>query len=137
MARLSLRQAAERFDVSRPTLSKALKAGTLTGERDDATGAWLVDASELARLYRPRTAPAETAEVEAPPATAELAELRTALELERAKREAAERLADERGRHIEDLRRMLPAPTVAAPSHDSGAVTPRRRTWWPSSWRGG
>ena len=35
----------------------------------------------------------------------------------------AEALAEERGRHIEDLRRMLPAPNAA----------PSRRSWWPWS----
>jgi len=110
--KLSLREAAERFDVSRPTLTKALKSGKLSGERD-ASGAWRVDVSELARVYSPRSA--EKAEAGAPggadPATArELAELRAALEVERARREAAETLAAERAERIEDLRRLLPPP---------------------------
>lgn len=119
MAKLSLRQAAAAFEVSRPTISKALTAGKISGERDPATGAWRVDPAELARVYRPRLAP----DGAAPPApdAAELIELRAALDLERAKREAAETLAEERGRHLDDLRRLLgtDAPTEAS-----------QRRWW-------
>lgn len=51
--KISLRQAVERFNVSRPTLTKALKSGKISGEKDDS-GAWSVEPSELARLYEPR-----------------------------------------------------------------------------------
>lgn len=52
---------------------------------------------------------------------AEVSALKAALELEKAKREAAEKLAEERAAHIEDLRRMLPAPEAG----------PQRKRWWP------
>lgn len=136
MGKLSLREAVKAFDVSRPTLQKALKEGTISGERD-GQGPWQVDPSELARVYRPR--PPETVkdgqggktdltmQNRALPGNdaAELAALRAELEAERIRRQAAEamveertRLAEERARHIEDLRRMLPPPDA-----------PRRR-WW-------
>lgn len=127
--KLSLREAATAFDVSRPTLTKALASGKLSGERDD-TGAWRIDPAELARVYAPRKA-AETPP-EAAPAGAELVELRAALEVERAKREAAERLAEERRERIEDLRRLLPAPAGEGRGDDR-SVTPPRRRWWPWS----
>lgn len=52
--RISLRQAVEGFDVSRPTLTKALKSGKISGEKD-TSGAWFIDPSELVRIYKPRS----------------------------------------------------------------------------------
>ena len=117
--RLTLREAAAAFAVSRPTLSRALTAGELSGERD-AAGAWRVEPAELARVYAPRRAPEIPAAPEAAPA-AEIAELRAALAVETARREAAEALAAERAERIADLRRLLPGPEDA----------PRRRSRWP------
>jgi hypothetical protein len=139
MAKLSVRAAAVQFEVSRPTLTKWLKTGKISGQRlpEDEGGGWLIDSSELARVgVKPRSAPeAEpvklsgqsdgelTAIVMGLPGKgdAEISALKAALELERAKREAAEALAEERGRHIEDLRRMLPAPEAGT----------QRKRWWP------
>lgn len=53
MKKLTLREAEKAFDVSRPTLMKALKKGVISGDRD-ARGIWFVDPSELARVYRAR-----------------------------------------------------------------------------------
>jgi hypothetical protein len=50
---------------------------------------------------------------------AELLEVKAELEKERILRSVAEALAAERATHIEDLRRMLPAPDAKA------------RRWWP------
>jgi len=131
MGNLSLREAVKHYDVSRPTLQKALKNGKVSGVQD-GKGQWQVDPAELARVYRPRAADVEKdtgfSTGDLPTANkalrggfdAEVQSLKAALELERARREAAEALADERARHIEDLRRMLPPPDAA----------PRRR-WWP------
>lgn len=132
MDKMSLREAVKHFDVSRPTLQKALKAGKVSGVQD-GKGQWQVDPSELSRVYRPRSAEVEKAESafdgnlptvnKALPGNpnADVQALQAALEVEKAKREAAEALAEERARHIEDLRRMLPPP-------ESG---PQRKRWWP------
>ena len=53
MAHISLRDAERRFDVTRPTLSKALKNGKISGRRN-ARGHWEVEVSELARVYEAR-----------------------------------------------------------------------------------
>jgi peptidoglycan hydrolase CwlO-like protein len=53
MTKITLRQAVEQFDVSRPTLTKSLKSGKISGEKD-AKGVWSVDPSELSRVYNPR-----------------------------------------------------------------------------------
>ena len=139
MAKLSVRAAAAQFDVSRPTLTTWLKSGKISGERlpKEDGGGWLIDSAELARVgVKPRSA-SEPEAVNAESQSsgeltglsiglpgnndAEVSALKAALELEKAKRAAAEALAEERGRHIEDLRRMLPAPEAG----------PQRKRWWP------
>ncbi len=130
MAKLSVREAAKRFNVSRPTLVKRLKNGQLSG--DPVTGGgWLIDPAELIRAgYMAREDGGQVdrgSKGDLPriatylpgAAGAEVAALKAALEAERIRREAAEALAAERLQHIDDLRRMLPPPGVA----------PKR--WWP------
>lgn len=126
MAGLSLREAAKHFDVSRPTLQKALKSGKISGAQD-ARGHWTIDPSELARLYHPRgTGPdkvGKPASDKLPTVNTGLSEQVEALKLQLAEAErraaVAEALADERSRHIEDLRRILPAPQPEARSSNS------------------
>jgi hypothetical protein len=129
--KMSLREAVKHFYVSRPTLQKSLKDGKISGVQD-GKGQWRVDPSELARVYSPRSARVEKTEsVSAGDLStvnralpggldADVKALQAALELERAKRAAAEVLAEERAQHIQDLRRMLPPPDAKP-----------RRGWWP------
>lgn len=137
MANLSIREAVKHYQVSRPTLTKALKNGKVSGTQD-GQGKWAIDPSELARVYQPRVGASDaseqvlTGQPEAKLATlntsdlAELEALRAQLvevELRAVKAEtradAAELLAKERAERIEDLRRMLPPPEA-----------PRKRRWW-------
>ena len=128
MANLSLREAVKHFDVSRPTLQKALKSGKLSGVQD-GQGHWTIDPAELARVYQPRKL--DTVKVEHAlqdklsnqntPLSGEVEALRERLSEMEKRAAVAEALAEERGRHIDDLRRILPSPTQA------------RRRWWP--WR--
>jgi hypothetical protein len=139
MAKLSVRAAAAQFEVSRPTLTSWLKKGKISGERlpEDEGGGWLIESSELVRMgVKARSAPDPEPVKDAGKADggltvvgrglqggvdAEVSALKAALELEKAKREAAEKLAEERGRHIDDLRRLLlPAPEAS----------PERKRWW-------
>jgi hypothetical protein len=138
MAKLSVRAAAAQFDVSRPTLTKWLKSGKISGERQSPEdgGGWLIDTAELIRAgvkarsgdkAQPVNLPADaegnlTAFDRGLPVNAEseLKALQAELEIERARREAAEAIAEERGRHIEDLRRLLPPPDASA----------QRKGWW-------
>lgn len=53
MAGLSIREAVKHFDVSRPTLANDLRKGKVSGIKD-GQGAWSIDHSELARVYKPR-----------------------------------------------------------------------------------
>ena len=140
MAKLSVRAAAAQFDVSRPTLTKWLKSGKISGERQSPEdgGGGLIDTAELIRVgvkirsegqARPVNLPADadgnlTGFDRGLPGNAEseLKALQAELEVERARREAAEAIAEERGRHIEDLRRLLPPP-------DASAQRKRWRLW--------
>lgn len=130
MTKLSLREAAKTFDVSRPTLTKALKIGKISGEQE-ASGGWKVDYSELARVYQTRLTDAPKSGKEElvnitsmnTPLTGEVERLKAALLLSETRAEAAERLAQERAERIEDLRRMLPSPEAS--------LQPRRNGWWP------
>jgi len=131
VVKLSVREAAKRFNISRPTLVKRLKSGQLSGEPVTG-GGWLIDPAELiragyaARVEAGQRAPAiqETLTTIAPPLPGvggdELVALKAALEAERIRREVAEALAEERLQHINDLRRMLPAPDAKP-----------KRGWWP------
>lgn len=53
MPLLSVSKAAKLFDVSRPTLQKALKDGAITGQKVMVGGSesWQIDTAELSRLY--------------------------------------------------------------------------------------
>lgn len=125
MANLSLREAAKHFDVSRPTLQKALKSGKISGVQN-GQGHWTINPAELARVYQPRrpdTAKTERTlsdnlSIQNTPLSEEVEALRERLGEAEKRAAVAEALAEERGRHIDDLRRMLPAP--AKP----------RKSWW-------
>lgn len=134
MPHLSLRQASQRFAVSRQTLGKALDNGVVSGFKDDK-GNWQIDSAELVRVYNPRpqagrtrppdfTSPAmpkdglgqahDTAPDESAATIARLkAELAAEKELRAVERELLQR-------HLDEVRRMLPPPDAK----------PRRR-WWP------
>lgn len=125
MAKISLREAAKHFDVSRPTLQKALKSGKISGVQD-GQGHWTIDPAELTRVYQPRKAQTEKVDNTIPanlaikntPLPGEVEALKARLAEAEQRAAVAEALANERGKHIEDLRRMLPSPAQ------------QRRKWW-------
>ena len=137
MANLSIREAVKHYQVSRPTLTKALKTGKLSGQQN-GQGKWSIVPSELARVYQPRTSvPASSAPptfgqlnenssaantldpAELETLRAKLAEIELRVVKAETRADAAEKLAKERAERIEDLRRMLPAPDRV-----------RKRRWW-------
>lgn len=127
MPKLSPREAVKVYQVSRATLTKALKSGTLSAEKTDA-GHWRIDSSELARVYQPRptgnpvdrtnsdqvnkSEPDQKTAVDQD-VTTRLARAEAALAAEREKNEILQR-------HLDDVRRMLPPPDAKS-----------RRRWWP------
>ena len=126
--KLSIREAVKHFDVSRPTLQKALKSGKISGVQD-GQGTWTIDPSEMARVYQPRQDAAvkigdqkhENLSIKNTPLHGQVEALKEQLADAEKRAAIASALAEERGKHIEDLRRMLPAPQG----------TPSRRRWWP------
>jgi len=127
MANLSLREAVKEFNVSRPTLTKSLNSGKLSGVRN-GKGQWEIDTSELARVYQRRVVNSEIGGKTEQgkfaghdvPLSGEIEKLRTALALAEARAEAAEKLAQERSERIEDLRRILPPPNLSASGKPRG-----------------
>tara|TARA_R110001599_G_scaffold275210_2_gene476443 strand:+ start:740 stop:1120 length:381 start_codon:yes stop_codon:yes gene_type:complete len=53
VATISIRDAVKEFQVSRPTLTKALNNGKVSGKKDD-NGTWMMETSEISRVYKPR-----------------------------------------------------------------------------------
>lgn len=53
MAKISIREAVKEYQVSRPTITKSLNNGKISGEKDGA-GTWMIETSELSRVYKPR-----------------------------------------------------------------------------------
>ena len=96
MAKISIKEAVKRYDVSRPTVFKHLKTGKISGEKDPVKG-WQIDPSELARVYDPRTTRATVPE---PPPEDELARLRRELAV-------AQAIAEERGAQLERLDKAM------------------------------
>ena len=138
MAGLSIREAVKHFDVSRPTLANDLKKGKVSGVKD-GQGAWSIDHSELARVYKPRATTAPTpvdsldnssgsnqsevstfdsplaGQVEALRESLAEAEKRAAESerraIENAQRAAvAEALAEERKRILDETLKLIPPP---------------------------
>ena len=113
MSKVSMAQAARIFAVSRPTLAKHLKDGKISGEKTikGKHEFWQIDMAELARVY-PRRAEVAAREHDkfTKADTPAAPDLQAEIKLLQAKLEAAEQLAEERARHIEDLRALLPGP---------------------------
>ena len=127
MVKLSPRQAVNVYQVSRATLMKALREGTVSAEKTEI-GHWQIDPAELARVYHPRASQKATCRTNPDHVSRSEPDHKTDVGQDMAARlaSAEAELAAEREkvqmlqRHLDDVRRMLPAP-------DS---RPRRR-WWP------
>lgn len=135
MPLISVSRAAKLYDVSRPTLQKALRDGAISGQKTKAGGSesWQIDTAELARLYRLRGGKADkdivgvgqlldventsvsdnlsgelAKEVES--LKAALAQMTEDRDQERENRVRAEAVRDERGRIIDEMMKALPRP---------------------------
>lgn len=127
MPKLSPREAVKIYQVSRATLTKALKSGEISAEKTDA-GHWQIDPSELRRVYEPRLMGKPVGRNSPEKVNRDDPDQETALDQDipaRLARAEAE-LAAEREknallqRHLDDVRRMLPPPEAK-----------RHRRWWP------
>lgn len=120
MANVSIREAVKIYNVSRPTLTKALKSGKISGVQD-GKGQWQIDPAELSRVYHPREDKAvkggqKISDNFPTINTYEIEQLKGALAVAEARADVAEQLAQERLERIEDLRRMLPPPKEERPT---------------------
>lgn len=119
MSKISMAKAAKMFEVSRPTLAKHHEQGKISATKTD--DAWQFDIAELARVYPRRNSKPATP---SPSLHADLADVTTGaagdlhaeIRVLQAKLEAAERVAEERGRHLDDLRRLLAKPEDQVPA---------------------
>jgi hypothetical protein len=130
MSKVSMAEAAKLFEVSRPTLAKHRKEGKISADHVFVNGAkvWQFDMAELKRVY-PRRGTPDTPPLHAgfsAPAPETASDLQAEIRLLQAKLDAAERLLEERQQHLDDLRRLLPAPEAK----DEGQ-TAKRKIWWP------
>ena len=118
MAKISVSEAAKRFEVSRPTLQKHLKNGKISGEKLDGKG-WQLDTAELARAYPPRGGlPDNLPAVLSGVASGLADELKAENERLKADLAVAEALADERGKRLDQLVPLLTDQR-------------KKRGWWP------
>jgi hypothetical protein len=159
MVPYTLTIASQATGKSKSTILRAIQSGKLSATRDDTTGGWLIDASELSRVYPVRCVADER------PAIAPLRPRNSALRVRgataalQARLEAAEaRIADkevqlgEARDQISDLRRRLDvadeerrrltmvladmraAPPAPPPAPSAAAPVPApSRRWW--AWR--
>jgi excisionase family DNA binding protein len=110
MSKVSIAKAAKIFAVSRPSLLDHIRKGKISAEKDGEQ--WQIDMAELNRVYQRRDGKGDNTRhggLPAPDTTPDMA-LQSEIKVLQAKLEAAEILAEERARHIEDLRALLPAP---------------------------
>ena len=127
MPKLSPREAVKLYQVSRSRLMKALHDGTISAEKTDA-GHWQLDGAEMARVYPPRTTgkPLDRTKPDhvnrrEPAQKTDLAQdMATRLAIAEAELAAEKEKTALLQHHLDDVRRMLPAPESR----------PRRR-WWP------
>lgn len=136
MVNLSIREAVKHFNVSRPTLTKSLKSGKVSGIQD-GQGRWQIDPSELARVYQRRKEEAdkqahgEHSNLSAvnTPLPTEVEVLRERLSQAEQRAVIAEALAEERKRILDETLKLIPPPPAAAPLLPD-PISIRRR-WWP------
>lgn len=136
MVNLSIREAVKHFDVSRPTLTKALKSGKVSGVQD-GQGQWKIDPSEMARVYRIRkdsTGKLVNSEqgglsIANTPLTTEVEALKERLVDAERRAAIAEALAEERKRILDETLKLIPPPSQIAPMATEPVSA--RRTWWP------
>ena len=138
MTQLTLAEAAKAAGRSKSALLHSIKAGRLSATRDALTGGWVVEVSEMHRLYPPLreavigAANGEPHTMRDAPEMAELrARLNDALDQIQDLRRQRDRAEEERRRAQEQLAGLL-ADQRAVPAAPA-ATAPSRRSWLP--WR--
>jgi excisionase family DNA binding protein len=140
----SLKQAAEATGKSKPTILRAIQSGKISATRDQLTQAWIIEPSEVHRVYPPvsndDTQQGTLVDHEIPYETALLRrEVAIRDEKLNALQQERNREREEARETIDDLRRRLDAEAeerrkLTALLTDQRAKEepepPRRRSWW-------
>jgi len=134
VAQLTLADAAKSVARSKSALLRSIKAGRLSANRDELTGAWSVDVSELHRIYPPMSE-AERAAVNDAPHTSELrARLSDALDQIQDLRRQRDRADDERRRAQEQLAGLQNQVAALLADQRTPPAAPTQeslgRRWW-------
>jgi hypothetical protein len=134
----TLTQASRACGKSKATLLRAIRSGRISAARDEVAGSWLIEESELHRVFPPGSAVPGADTVDDAPRTLD----RTAeFEARIAEMQEAARLRDDT---IADLRRRLDTATeqlgdalqqvrLLTDQRATVPAVPPRRSWWP--WR--
>lgn len=132
VTQLTLADAAKSAGRSKSALLRSIKSGRLSAERDALTGGWMIEVSELHRLYPPLSEAVIDAVNgvphtmrDAPEMTELRARLNDALDQIQDLRRQRDRAEEERRRTQEQLAGFLADQRAAPP--------PVRRSWW--RWR--
>jgi hypothetical protein len=154
MVPYTLTTASQASGKSKSTILRAIQSGRLSATRDDTTGGWLIDASELSRVYPVRCVADERPAMAPLRARNSVLRVRGATAALQARLEAAEaRIADKEAQlgeardQISDLRRRLDVADeerrrltmvladmrVKSDTVFDAPPAPARRSWW--RWR--
>jgi hypothetical protein len=139
----TLTQASRACGKSKATLLRAIRSGRLSAARNEVAGSWLIEESELHRVFAPGTAAPGTEPGNDLPRTPERTDRTAELETRIAEMQEAARLRDDT---IADLRRRLDTATgqlgealqqvrLLTDQRTTAPPAPTRRSWWP--WRRG
>jgi excisionase family DNA binding protein len=160
MTTLSLREAAEQTGVSKSTIFRAIKSGRMSAGKDD-DGNFLIQPSELFRVYPPKPAKGDVAgDISTQPETQALGQdapaflgsdameirlrnaqlqeqikgLQSILEMERQRAEDAQKRADQRSEELKAERDRWANALEASQrqiTHLAEKQAEPRRSWWP------
>lgn len=123
MGKISIREAVKEFQISRPTLTKALNSGKISGEKD-GNGTWMMDTSELSRVYRPRVTLSDKEHVK------ELTQNTSEHHYMKGKLEALESYVDD----LKEQRNKAESRAEAAEARVTALLSDqstKRKGWWP------
>jgi excisionase family DNA binding protein len=137
----SLKQAAEATGKSKPTILRAIQSGKISATRDQLTQAWIIEPSELHRIYQPVSDDDAQQGKPANDATPfETVMLRREISIRDEKLNALQQERDrerqETRETIDDLRRRLDAEAeerrklTAMLTDQREKPEPRRRSWF-------
>jgi predicted RNase H-like nuclease (RuvC/YqgF family) len=143
LMRITIKQAGEATGKSKATILRAIKDSKISAEKDDTSGSWLIEESELYRVFKPASNDAgEALHGDAAMLRREVAAMQRQLDDFQHERER-ERL--DKDRQIDSLTRRLEAAEeerrttlrqLTALLTDQ-REQPARRGWWPFGRRRG